>query len=422
MVNNRTLALIKRELRVRLFSKTFLLMTFLIPLFMFGIIGIQALIYSLSEEQNPVLVVITESIELMDAVEYELSSLPESKDGRFVFMYETGDEQKFEKRLGDLRVEILKERLSGVLYIPSLSLSDKKIKYYSANPANTTLFQKIRPAINKALIKLYFADKDLSRDDIEFARTDVDISGFRITKDDKVEEAGIGNMILLFLLSFLLYMALIFTGQMTMNAVVEEKSSKIVEVLLSSASSIELMTGKIIGTVIIGVLQMSIWMLPVFLVLSTTWFVLPAEIIFSIDGSYVFYFLFNYLIALITFVGLFAAVGAIFDNPQDAQSGIWPLLMLIMIPFFIALSLQGNPQSDFARIASMFPFASLMVMPARMTLVDVPVWQILVSIAVNITVMLSIFPAAGKIYRVGILVSGKKPKWSEVVKWLRYKY
>ncbi len=131
------------------------------------------------------------------------------------------------------------------------------------------------------------------------------------------------------------------------------------------------------------------------------------------------YFVFNYSLALITFIALYATVGAIFDNPQDAQSGMWPVLMLIMIPFFIAIGLESNPQSSFAQIASMFPFASLIVMPARMILVDVPLWQILLSIVINVIVLIGIFKLAGKIYRIGILLTGKKPKWSEVIRWLR---
>jgi ABC-2 type transport system permease protein len=90
-----------------------------------------------------------------------------------------------------------------------------------------------------------------------------------------------------------------------------------------------------------------------------------------------------------------------------------------MIPFFIAIGLESNPQSTLAQISSVFPFASLIVMPARMILVDVPLWQILLSIVVNILVVIGVFKLAGKIYRIGILLTGKKPKWSEVFQWLK---
>ncbi|MGE5410688.1 MAG: ABC transporter permease, partial [Clostridiales bacterium] len=155
---------------------------------------------------------------------------------------------------------------------------------------------------------------------------------------------------------------------------------------------------------------------------STSWFLLPEELILKLSMSQLLYFLLNYLVGLITFMGLFAAMGAIFDNEQDAQSGMWPLMMLIMIPFFIAISLVNNPGSSLAKFSSIIPFSSIMVMPARMTLTEVPLWQITLSFGINILTMILVFVLAAKIYRVGILMSGKKPKWSEVVQWIRYKY
>jgi ABC-2 type transport system permease protein len=119
---------------------------------------------------------------------------------------------------------------------------------------------------------------------------------------------------------------------------------------------------------------------------------------------------------------LFATVGAIFDNPQDAQSGLWPVMMLIIIPFFIAISMMENPNSGIAKIASFVPFANIIVMPARMTIAEVPLFHLIISIFISIATLFAIFPLAGKIYRVGILRTGKKPKWSEVVKWIKYKY
>lgn len=422
MFNKRVLAVIKRELKIKLFSRTFIIMTLLIPVFMFGIIAIQALLYSYSGEQNPKLILLTESDSLSKNLQKEFSQQPFVKNGSYSILYETVQKKYFDKKFNEIKPDLLSEKLTGIVFVPDSALINKNIQYYSTNPNNLALFNKIKPTINKTLIDNYFAHKKLSKKEIDFAREDVDITGFRVSKEKNVEEEGTGNIILLFLFTFLLYMSLIFTGQMTMNSVVEEKNNKIVEVLLSSASSMELMTGKIMGTAIIGLIQMAIWISPVVLVVSTTWFTLPPEVTLQLNPWYFFYFLLNYLIALITFVGLFASVGAIFDNPQDAQSGIWPLLLLIMIPFFIALSMQSNPQSPIAKVAAFFPFASLIVMPGRLTMIEVPFWQIIVSLIINTAVMFSIFPLAGKIYRVGILITGKKPKWSEVVKWLKYKY
>ncbi len=205
-----------------------------------------------------------------------------------------------------------------------------------------------------------------------------------------------------------------------MQSVIEEKNNRIVEVLLSSVKSKELLTGKILGSAITGVLQMTIWLSPVIIVALTGWIKLPFEIIFNISIFQAFYFILNFFVGLIIFLGLFAAVASIFDNVQDTQSAMFPLIMLIMIPFFITISLIKNPTNSLAKIASMFPFSSIIVMPARMALVDVPVWQFLVSFTVNVLTLILIFPIAGKIYRVGILKTGKKPGLAEVIRWVRH--
>ena len=419
MFNRRTIAVIKRELKSKLFSKTFIFMTVLVPLFMLGILSIQYFIYSLSEEQKSNIIVFTDNEEIRQKLENELNKIDDLKSGMLHVNYELVQNDKFDSRLKELKPDILSEKITGLVFVPSTLLQAKGAEYYSSNPNNTALFNKIKPAINNALIDIYFSSRKLTSDEINFARKDVEIKGFRLTKENKVEEESIGNKIALFLFSFLLYMAIIFSGSMTLNSVVEEKSNKIVEVLLSSASSTELMTGKIVGTVIVEVIQMIIWLSPIFLLVTTSWFIIPSEFMPQMSLGYLGYFIINYTLALITYIALYATVGAIFDNPQDAQSGMWPVLMLIMIPFFIAIGLESNPQSTLAQVASIFPFASLIVMPARMILVDVPLWQILASLIVDVIVLIGVFKLAGKIYRIGILLSGKKPKWSEVFQWLR---
>ena len=421
MFNRRTLAIIKRELKAKLFSKTFIIMTLLVPVFMFGLFAVQIFVYSASEEENPNILIVSQTENISQKLKTEFDEYNEVKSGHYKISYETLDTTAFSERLNELKTDLLGEKLTGIVYIPTTALENKKVKYYSPNPSNQPLFNKIKPAINKALINIYFEGKLLTKEDVDYARDNVDIAGYRITKNENVKEEGVGNLIALFLFTFLLYMALLFSGQSTMHSVVEEKSSRIMEVLLSSASSTELMAGKIVGVVLTQVVQMAIWLLPIILLVTTSWFVLPADIIFQLDISFIIYFLFNYAVALFTFVGLFATVGSIFDNSQDAQSGVWPLMMLVIFPFLIAISLQSNPQSSVAKITSLLPFTSLLVMPARLTLVQVPMIELIASIAINLTILFAIFPLAGKIYRVGILVTGKKPKWSEVRKWLTMK-
>ena len=173
-------------------------------------------------------------------------------------------------------------------------------------------------------VEKYFKSKNIPVEELKYARLSVDISSFKITKGEEIKEEGYGNLILSYLFSFLLYLSLIMMGSMVMQTVIQEKSNRIVEVLLSSVTSTELMVGKILGAAITGLLQMIIWISPIILVASTTWFVLPENLTIDITFMQVAYLLFNFFLGLLIFVGLFATVGSIFEDPQDAKSGMWP--------------------------------------------------------------------------------------------------
>ena len=421
MLNKRILAVIKRELRDKLFSKSFIVMTLLVPGLLFLIIGVQGLILS-NQQKNLKIDIISNDSNLTNTLRNDFMSSGLAKDGKYLLTFNTMDKDNLTKYVEANKHEINDDKLGGIIFVPNSALENKKVDYYSKSSQNLTLFKDFDGPINKALIDSYFANRTLSKTDLDFLKTSVDFTGFKVTKEGGIQQEGYGNMIIAYLLTFLLYFSMIMIGQMTMQSVIEEKGSKIVEVILSSVSPTELMSGKILGASITGVIQMAIWLSPVILLMSTTIFVLPKEFLFSISSTVIIYTLINFFIGLLTFIGLYATMGAIFDNAQEAASGAMPVMMLILIPFFIAISMIDNPNRPVAVIASYFPFASIMVMPMRLTLVGVQIWQLVVATVINILTFVAIFPVAGKIYRVGILRTGKKPKWSEVIKWLKYKY
>jgi ABC-2 type transport system permease protein len=203
--------------------------------------------------------------------------------------------------------------------------------------------------------------------------------------------------------------------------VIEEKNSRVVELVLSSINATEMMSGKILGASITALLQMMVWLSPIVIVVGFSLPILPVELSLQLSPGLTIYYLYNFFIGLITFLGLFATVGSIFNNVQESQSGTMPLMMVIIVPFLITLSLIKNPNNALAAISSMLPFASIMVMPSRMVLTDVPLWQIGLSNLVNILTIMLLFPVAGKIYRIGILKTGKKPTWAEFRKWIKEK-
>lgn len=420
MLNKRVFAIIKRELREKLLSKTFIFMTILFPALMFGMIGIQVLLRS--DEGKSYITLITETQTLSEAFQKDLLTSDAVKDGKLSFNFYSMSKDELKDFLEKNKQELLEGKITGVIFIPSSALKDKRIEYYSKTPTNMALSRRLEGPINKVLIDSYFSNRALSIEELDFARKGIDFEGFKVSAEENVKEEGYGNIVLSYIFSFLLYISLLMTGSMMLQSVIEEKSNRIVEVILSSVSSNELMAGKVLGSGITALIQMAIWLSPIVMVISTSWFALPQDLTFSITINHILYLMANFALGLLTFLGLFAMVGSIFDNPQDAQSGMWPIMLLIIIPFLVAISMMENPNSPIANIAALLPFASIMIMPVKMAVVDVPLWQLILCLVINAATLFAIFPVAGKIYRIGILRTGKKPKWSEVVKWLKYKY
>lgn len=418
MLNYKIIAVIKKELREKLFSKSFILMTLLIPIFIFGILALQTLFVHYSSDKVN-LILISENQEILNQIADEFNNSEDVKSGQYKISYEVVKKEVVEDYVNGHKGKILNDELNGILFIPEASLEDKQAEYYSKTPNSKNILNWVKEPVNKVLISNYFIGKNITGKDLSYAREDIHFSGFKISSGNEIEEASEGNTIVAFLFTFLLYMSLIMIGAKMMSSVIEEKTSRVVEILLSSLESRDLLVGKILGTTITSVIQMIVWLSPLILIISTTIFLIPPKFIVTISYVQILYYLLNYFFGLIIFLGLFASVGSLFESSQDAQQGVWPIMILIMIPFFISVGMVSNPENSIAKIASLFPFASIIVMPARMSMVEIPVWQVALSIVINTATMFFVFAASGKIYRIGILKTGKKPKLSEIIRWLK---
>lgn len=421
MPNYRIFAVIKRELREKLMSKAFIFMTLLMPFFMCLIMGFQALMVLYQGDKGTRLEIVAESQDITDACKKIFLDLDFIKDGSWNISYNTLSTDKLKPYIDGKKQELLSNKLTGIIYIPKKAFEDKNVDYYAKTPNKQMIYLKMNGPINNVLLDQYFKGKSLTKDDLKFARTSVKFNNFKVSKEEKIKEQGKGNMILAFMFAFLLYLSLLISGTMTMGSVLEEKTSKVVEVLLSSVSSRELMTGKIFGTTITSLSQMIIWLLPLIILISTSWITLPDNLKLDISFGYLVYFLFNFFLGMLIYQGLFAMVGAIFNDAQESQQGVFPVIFLIMIPFFICFTLLNNPDNQIAVVASYIPFATILVMPCRVTLVDISFIYPLISCLINIATLAIIFPIAGKIYRVGILRTGTKPGWKEVMRWVKAK-
>ncbi len=420
MFNYRVFALIKRELKERIMSKSFIISTLALPLFLGLIIGAQALMLKMESDTEMRLKIICESSELIPKLESSFNQQKWVKDGTYKLEYIKGNKAEFDELLKENKKDILDKKLAGMVFIPEAAFTNKQIELYAEGTKNMSVEGRLRGILDPILIKNYFKDKGVSAADLAFAQQRVKVNTFKVTKTDIEKESG-ANLALSYVFTMLLYISLLMMGTWIMQSVLEEKADRICEVVLSAVDSKELMIGKILGASFTGLLQMVIWLTPIYIIIAFSIAIpgIPAGLTFHLEPLLLVYYLINFLIGIITYVGLFATVGAIFNNAQEAQTGVFPLMMLVMIPFFITFSLINNPANMIALVSSMLPFASIMVMPARLTLGAVPVWQVALSFIVNIGTIMAIFPVAGKIYKVGILKTGKKPSFKEIIKWLK---
>jgi ABC-2 type transport system permease protein len=416
MLNFRTKAVLKREIKTQIFSKAFLFMTILMPVIIFGVYAVMGFVMTVDQDKVSYISVTSDSPEMLQQIEAELSN---SKSKLMQFAYIPLEGKSVDNFVDDNRTYLLNDSITGVIHVPSTSFGSKEVSYYSSNPKNVAVRQRLRSALNSVFLKNYFKQTSINEEQVKYIKKGVEVNSVVVTEDATEEDSGVGKMIVAGLFAFFLYLSVLMIGMAVMRSTTEEKINRVVEVLLSSVSSRELMQGKIIGSALTGLAQMLIWTSPIIVVSLVSATALPLDIEIDISFSLILYFLTNYVIGLITFVSLFAAVGSIFDNDQDAQQGVMPLMMLIMIPFYIAMALFANPANSFGVIASMVPFASIIVMPVRMTLIDVPLWQLALQLFINAGVMYLCIVAAGKIYRIGVLFTGKKPKWSEVLRWIK---
>lgn len=421
MINYRTKAIIKREVIQQIFSKRFIFATLSLPIFLLIIFGVQYLFMNY-EDGNDTLRVFTEEQAVLQLLQSQLSQIEDENPTGLAVVYEQAGRQRVNDFIEANREAILAGEINAVLYLPSSVMEDKEVVFYSNNAGNLNLLNRIRTAVNNVTLTAYVNNSGMNEELIDFFRMNVSIENIRLTEDGTTDGDATGQQAVAVFFNVLLYMSLLMVAAPAMGAVNEEKVSRVVEVVLSSVTASELMAGKIIGSAIAGFTQMFIWLIPVVLITSGSLPLILASTDLNIQLNFFMlsYFLLNYLIGVLTFLSIFSAFGAMFDNPQDAQSSMFPVMLLIVVPFFLAFSVVNNPTSILGVAGSMLPFFSILVMPARMVLIDVPFWQFVLAVLVNLATLYLVVLLSGKIYRFTILMTGKNPSWGEIYKWLRY--
>lgn len=440
---NKILLVIRREYLTRIRKKSFLLMTILGPVLMGGIFVVAFMLDRVDTEVKTIAVI--DDSHLFDG---------KFKDNeRLHFMYTQDPVDSVRKRSK-------KNGIFGVLYIPATSnvaLLEKAVTFYSESQPGLDVISKIKFTIEKEINTYKYIEAGIDEEKLKSIRTDVDIR----TRDMKNQEtstpltSGLG-----FAGGLLIYLFIFIYGAMVMRGVMEEKTSRIVEVIISSVKPFQLMMGKIVGVALVGLTQFLLWVVLSFVVyggvtsvmmngktekekIETMMKVQPgmsgnpalqqqlmqpegetgakiSEMMSSINfplliAMFIFYFLAGYLL----YSALFAAIGAAVDSETDTQQFMLPVTIPLIIAYVAAINVINNPQGNVAFWFSIIPFTSPIVMMVRIPF-GVPAYQIILSMVLLIMGFIFTTWIAGKIYRTGILMYGKKVSYKEMWKWLRY--
>ena len=434
--------IIGREFNERVRKKSFIITTLLMPVLMLALMVAPALIMQFSGGDEKRIAVIDES-------------------GRIAPLLTDDDELRFETTdlPADAARKVLTDRFAILCIGGDILENPSNVKLYVNGSSSLTVESNIEKQIEKIIEeeKLRSYDIENLQQILDDVKTSVTVQTFRNDKsqeEDSQAQSSLVAMGLGYILGFVLYMFLLIYGAMVMQSVIEEKNSRVLEVMVSSVRPFDLMLGKILGVASVAVVQILVWGI---LVVGVGGVVLPhlmpeevmagaqamqqgiPDAAASVDmnpevmqavaaitdlgyvvkifACLVLFLLGGYLL----YSAMFAAVGSAVDNVQDAQQLQLPITIPVILALLMMLAVIKDPNSQLAFWFSLVPFTSPVVMMARIPY-DIPMWEILLSLALLYATFIGMVWLAAKIYRVGIFMYGKKPTFKELAKWIRYKY
>ena len=445
--------IISREYLVRVKKKSFLLTTFLVPVLFAAICVLPSLIMFMAEDKGKVVAVVDQSGIVMPY-------LTDSKSTAYV---DCSDRQPDE-----MKAEFTKEGMDALLLISPIDSVSRSVTVasYSEKPLSVDFTDKVSSKVSEAV-----EDYRISRYDItdlktimEDVRVDVPVSTFVLDESGEEKESSFEvPMIISMVLSMIIYLFVMMFCGMVMQSVIEEKSSRVVEVLVSSVKATELMFGKIIGVACVALTQFFLWIvLTLILVGGFSAFIGfdslmgdPAQqeqmmemtaqmagadmvdmtaslsqddylgtVLATLKdfnwGQMLFAFLVYFILGYLLYASFYAAIGSAVENEADTQQLQMPLTVPLMLAFFIAFYASKAPDSALVWWGSMIPFTSPIVMLARIPY-GVPVWELALSMIILAFTFVACCWASAKIYKIGILMFGKKTSFKDLWKWLRMK-
>jgi ABC-2 type transport system permease protein len=416
----RIFLLIKREYIERVRTKAFVIGTVLGPLLMGGLTIIPGLLMSRAGGKPLRITVVDVGGKLAAPVEAALAV--KEMNGQKRFQIEPAPPGSPEEREKLCKEAVLSGKLDGFVVLPEDALSKSEASYYGKNVSNMVDLGLMDNAIGQTLIGLRLNDAGVPPERVKEVTRRLNMKRIRVSATGEREDRGAATILALVLL-MMLYASVLMWGQMLLTSVIEEKTSRVVEVMASAVPPVHLLLGKLLGVGAAGLTQFLVWALSLFAVslggagmMATMGGGKLPEIPPLLLVGLVVYFLLGFLL----YSSLFAAVGASVNTAQEAQSLAFPVMMPIIVGMVMFPMVMQAPDSPMSVVMSLIPFFTPLLMFLRIAILTPPMWQIALSILLTGLTIAGVLWVAARIYRVGILMYGKRPTFPEIVRWVRY--
>lgn len=444
---NKMFAVMKREYLQAVRKKVFIIMTLLFPFLMAGIMVLPGLMMAKGMGQKRI-AVLDGTGKLKGAFTNANTKEPQEKvdpkkeaqkalegSGRrglpsqFTIEYvdkTNADVEKDAKPYLDrlTRDDEAADKLEGVFVIPPKALVDQEtpLSYYSRASTDFMTQERLGRLANRSLQSLRLSANGLKPELVDQLLQDLPVNAVQLSRTGEKKTGGELNFLFAFILGALLILPSFVYGQETMRGIVQEKTDRVVEVLVSSVTPMELLTGKILGIASVGLTQIFVWLTMIGLVGAYGAAVVSMADInlaqFVRPSVFAYFFLF-FILAYLTYVCVYAIAGAVCNSEKEAQQFIMPIMMLMMMPWFLMMPIVMNPDAPFAVAFSLAPVFGPITMFVRTTVTEPPMWHLAVSVAVSLATILGFFWVTAKIFRIGILSYGKRPTVPELWKWIK---
>jgi ABC-2 type transport system permease protein len=415
---NRILAVIRREYLERVRTKAFWISTILVPIFLGAVMILPAWLAARAAGDFSV-AVLDLSGRFFDPVKDEVDRLLSGEDEQLSITMIQQDPATDRERLKN---EVQNKEFDGLLVIPATMPDEGQPEYIAPNVAAFRLLTVIERSVNNVMVADRLTDAGLDPEAVSELTRRVGLKTLKLGKGGEETSDQGQTFILAYIFMMIIYVTVLMYGIYVMRGVLEEKSSHVVEVVISTVKPFELMLGKILGIGAVGLTQFVIWAALMAAIsapgavasLGVSGVELP-----SIPAQLLFFFVVYFVLGFLLYGTLYAGIGAAFDTEQEAQNFQGMVTMFLVIPLVLMMQILNQPDGTLSVVLSLIPFFTPMLMFLRMTLTPVPAIQLAASVVLMIGAILFCTWIVAKIYRVGILMHGSKPKLKDLVRWVR---